>query len=344
MRINGQKMSEEEFLSLLEEEYKGQVTCVDKYINSRTPIKFFCHEKDENGNEHGEFEKKPYQLLRLHRHCPVCMGTDNYRSFGYWKSKENCEEFAKTCNNKFDLQKKSSGCYTESLKNGWLDEFQEKYFDGKTHYRKPEDPVHCIYVYLINETHSCYIGRTSSLKRRHRQHKCGWTNAKHIKCVDSLYNHCKEHNIIMSEPIVLEEHLTAHESQDREEYWLNWYKNEGWNTLNKGAVGKDKSSLGVTLKWTYEKCKEEASKYQSKQKFREANQSAHNAARREGWLNEFFPVNMKLPDGYWNVLENCQKEALKFKGPKDMIKNGSGGCYNSIKKHGWKNLIVYKNK
>ena len=344
MRVNGQKMSEEEFLSILEEEYKGKITCIDKYINSRTPIKFYCHEKDENGNEHGKFEKKPYQLLRMHRHCPICMGIAHFKPSGYWKIKEHCEEFAKTCKNKFELQTKSSGCYTASLENGWLDEFQEKYFDGQTHYRNPNDKIHCIYIYLIHETHSCYVGRTSSIERRDRQHRCGWTNSKHEKCFDNLYKHCEENNVSIPKPIIIEEGLNAIESQEREEYWLNYYKNEGWNTINKAVVGKNKGSLGATLKWIYEKCKEEASKYKSKQDFRNHNQGAYNAAYREKWLNEFFPELACKPNGYWNVLENCQKEALKFTGPKDMIKGGSGGCYNSIKKHGWKDLIRYKSK
>lgn len=341
MRINGQKMSEEEFLSLLEEEYKGQITCVDKYINANTPIKFFCHEKDEDGNEHGEFKKVPYEILRRHRHCPICMGTVNIKPYGYWHSKTNCEEFAKTCKNKNELQKKSIGCYKESLKNGWLDEFQEKYFDGKTHYRSPEDPVHCVYVYLIDETHSCYVGRTSLLKRRHKQHKFGWRHKGGKFLTDNLYKHCEENNIEMPEPIILEENLTAHESQDREEYWLNWYINEGWNTLNKAVVGKNKGSLGATLKWTYEKCKEEASKYKNKEAFKKENQSAHNSARREGWINEFFPVNSKLPDGYWNVLENCQKEALKYRNFKELSLKG-GGCYNVIRKNKWQKYIKFK--
>lgn len=344
MRVNGQKMSEEEFLTILEEEYKGQITCVDKYINSRTPIKFYCHAKDENGNEHGVFEKKPHQLLRMHRHCPICMGTHNVKPFGYWKIKEHCEEFAKTCKNKFELQIKNNTCYRTSLRNGWLEEFQEKYFDGKTHYRNLDDKIHCIYIYLINETHSCYVGRTSSLKRRHIQHKFGWVNSKHEKCVDNLYKHCEENNIEMPTPIVLEENLNAIESQEREEYWLNFYKDDGWTILNKGAVGKNRGSLGATLKWTYEKCKEEATKYQSREDFKKHNQSAHNAARREGWIEEFFPDLACKPNGYWDILENCQQEALKFTGAKAMVKGGSGGCYNSIKKHGWKDLIRYKNK
>lgn len=41
--------------------------------------------------------------------------------------------------------------------------------------------------------------------------------------------------------------------------------------------------------WTYERCKEEAGKYKSRNDFCVSNCSAYQAARRNGWLDEFFP-------------------------------------------------------
>ena len=342
-RKKGQKLTQEEFLTFLKTRFEGDITCDDVYIKAKGKLKLYCHKKNEDGSEHGQFIKT-YDELRIGRGCPICMGRAHYKARGFWKIKENCEELAKTCSGRYELERKNCTCYRECVKNGWLDEFQEKYFDGKIHYRNLEDKTHCIYVYLISETHSCYIGRTSSIKRRHNQHKFGWQNSKGEKCIDNLYKHCASNNIEMPEPIILESNLSAIESQEREEYWLTQYRQDGWNALNKGAVGKNRSSLGATLKWTYEKCKEEASKYKSKQEFRNHNQGAYNAAYREKWLNEFFPELACKPNGYWDVLENCQEEALKFTGAKAMIKGGSGGCYNSIKKHGWQKLITYKNK
>jgi hypothetical protein len=41
------------------------------YINTKTKIKVFCHHKDENGNEHGEFEITPLHFLSGEG-CPKC--------------------------------------------------------------------------------------------------------------------------------------------------------------------------------------------------------------------------------------------------------------------------------
>lgn len=42
-----------------------------EYINTKTKIKIYCHHKDENGNEHGEFEITPLHFLGGER-CPKC--------------------------------------------------------------------------------------------------------------------------------------------------------------------------------------------------------------------------------------------------------------------------------
>lgn len=41
------------------------------YANNKTKIKIYCHHKDENGNEHGEFEISPGHFLAGER-CPKC--------------------------------------------------------------------------------------------------------------------------------------------------------------------------------------------------------------------------------------------------------------------------------
>ena len=44
-------------------------------------------------------------------------------------------------------------------------------------------------------------------------------------------------------------------------------------------------------KWTYETTKQEASKYRSRSEFKDNNGSAYDAARKNKWLDEFFPKN-----------------------------------------------------
>ncbi len=58
------------------------------------------------------------------------------------------------------------------------------------------------------------------------------------------------------------------------------------------------------MNWTYEKCKEEASKYETRSQFYKGNSSAYNASRSNGWLDDFF-VKKK-----WNY-KTCREEAKK---------------------------------
>lgn len=42
-----------------------------EYVNNKTKVKLYCHYKDDNGNEHGEFEITPGHFLNGER-CPKC--------------------------------------------------------------------------------------------------------------------------------------------------------------------------------------------------------------------------------------------------------------------------------
>jgi hypothetical protein len=59
------------------------------------------------------------------------------------------------------------------------------------------------------------------------------------------------------------------------------------------------------------------------------------------------------PYGYWNIKENCFEEAKKYKNKFELDRKSSGcyqgavrkygGAYNSARKHGWVNLLEYRN-
>lgn len=69
------------------------------------------------------------------------------------------------------------------------------------------------------------------------------------------------------------------------------------------------------MNWTYEKCKEEASKYETRSQFYKGNSSAYNASRSNGWLDDFFEKKK------WNY-KTCREEAKKYRTKKDF----SEGC------------------
>lgn len=43
-----------------------------QYVNNKTKVCIICHEKDENGVEHGEFWQKPYRHIAEKCGCPKC--------------------------------------------------------------------------------------------------------------------------------------------------------------------------------------------------------------------------------------------------------------------------------
>lgn len=297
-----------------------------EYKNAKSDITLFCP-------EHGEFHKDFYRLVNLKQGCPVCSHNGVvYKEQGFWQNKENCIEEAKKYKNKWDLQKNSIGCYQSLKKNGWLSEIA-LFYDSSIHYMKYDEPINCVYIYEYKDLNSFYVGRTNNIKRRHRQHCNGYGHSDGSRTYDIVYTFAKDNNVEIPEPIILEEKLTAEQSQEREDYWKRYYTDKGLNCLNKASTGVGKGSLGATLKWDYEICKKEAAKYISRQEMRDSNPGAYSACLKNNWQNEFFPEWAKKKDNYWNNLENVLNAAKECCGARDMIKK-FGGAYNAAKKNG----------
>ena len=178
------------------------------------------------------------------------------------------------------------------------------------------------------------------ISTRDRQHRNGYLHSNGKREYDSLHKFCAENNIEMVKPIILEEGLNALESQIKEDSWLQQYKQDGWNTLNKAATGANIGSLGSGLKWTYDACLEESKKYKSKSEMKKMNQSAYNASVQNNWINDFFE-SLKKENGFWDNLDRCKEEASKYKNWK-MLAIKCGSCYNAIKQNGWKDAITFK--
>lgn len=287
--------------------------------------------------EYGEFTVVP----DLHLRRPQWK-KKNCRSFGYFNNKENCIKVAKQYKNKRHLQNKCSGCYNALKRNGWLDEVAEEIYDNSIHYMKYDEKINVVYVYEFLENKTFYVGRTNDLKRRDHQHRVACKHSDGSMTYDGVYCFAKENNISIPDAKILEEGLTAIESQEKENYWKEKYISEGWKTLNKAVTGINKGSLGSVLKWSYDVCKEEAKKYSSKNDFKIHNQPAYNSSVSHKWIDDFFQ-NKKKVDGYWNKLENVLNAAKDCKGAKDFAKR-YGGAYNSAQKHNWTKFLKYKSK
>lgn len=77
-------------------------------------------------------------------------------------------------------------------------------------------------------------------------------------------------------------------------------------------------------KWSFENCKKEALKYDTRYNFYLNASGAHESARKNKWLN-IICNNMdelRKPKGYW-TFKNCKEETLKYKTKQELKKNNS---------------------
>lgn len=87
-------------------------------------------------------------------------------------------------------------------------------------------------------------------------------------------------------------------------------------------------------------CATVAQEYQDYSIFRTAERKVWEAAWTEGWLEEICAhmARNKAPNGYWQSLDRCKDEALKYQKATAMSE-GSPGAYSAAQNNGWLDLI-----
>lgn len=90
------------------------------------------------------------------------------------------------------------------------------------------------------------------------------------------------------------------------------------------------------LKWTKEKCFQEAMLYQSITDFSKKSPGAYAAAIKNGWINQYdWFIKVYKPTGYWTY-DKCLEEAKKYKSRSEFeYGKGSGTAYRIARKNGW---------
>ncbi len=86
--------------------------------------------------------------------------------------------------------------------------------------------------------------------------------------------------------------------------------------------------------WTFERCKEEALKYNIKSYWISSCSSSYKIAKKNGWLAECCAhMKTRKPAGYWTK-ERVLAEALKYETKTDWYKN-SGSSHGAAHINGW---------
>lgn len=242
-----------------------------EYVNTNSKVCIIC-------KIHGDFWQTPSNHLKG-KGCPYCSGNAKK-----W-NKETCEQEARKYEYIFDFRTKSSGACHVAQRNGWLDD----YVWLKKLPPKPNDydkTTKYIYAYEFVEQNAVYVGLANSMIKRDWQHR---------NSLDSSVNRFAVHNHIeIPIPKKLEEGVPIHESGKRENYWENYYKEQGWIILNRAKTGERESSIGIyyPIKWNKKAIREKARECgYNLTMFAAQYPGAYEAIqlRYKGLLNELFP-------------------------------------------------------
>jgi predicted GIY-YIG superfamily endonuclease len=249
----------------------------------------------------------------------ICLHMNNLIHVNYW-TKEKCAEESLKYKSKTEFKEKSPSAYTISCSNKWIDDICSHMINIGNRYNK------CIYVYEFSDK-SVYIGLTYNIDDRKYRHK----NDKN----SSVYKYIEKTNL---NPIFkqITDYIIVDNAIIKEGEYVEKYKNDGWNILNKSKTG---SIGGNIIKWTKEKCKEEALKFNNKKDFIKNNESVYNICIKRNWLSDICShmIELRKPNNYWTK-ERCHEEALKYKSKTDFIKNNES-VYNKCLKRNWLNDI-----
>lgn len=240
---------------------------------------------------------------------------------------DTCYEESKKYKTRGQFQDAKNGAYQVARENGWLKEYywlKDKRFDifvGK---------IDSVYSYEFTEFNSVYIGRTLIKQQKTRDYQ-------HIFYKDTVSDFAKEKNVPVPPMKILEIDLTLDEGCQKEEEWVERYKLEGWNILNKVKAGSIGGLAQKKSKYNYEKCYLAALKCTTRGEFYNKYNGEYQYSCKKKWLDEFYWL-----EGGKHLLnyEDCYNEAKKYETIAEFRKNALT-VYNSAYNKGWLNDFTW---
>jgi hypothetical protein len=200
--------------------------------------------------------------------------------FGKWK-REACFEEAKKYASRSEFKEGNGSAYSAASKRGWLKDYTwfeelkipESYW---TYERCYEEAKKCV---TLKEF---YRGHNHAYKAAKKK---GWTKDYTWFIAPSpqvkwTYEACLEKAKTCKSKVEFETKYSGAMNVARRNNWLKEY------TWFERPAAKN-------LKWTYEACKAEASKYASRGEFLNGSKTAYFKSSKNGWLDEFFPNKKK---------------------------------------------------
>jgi len=223
----------------------------------------------------------------------------------YW-TKERCILDAKKYKTKTDWAKNSISGYGKAQRNNWLSVCCEHMEIIGNKYNR------MIYSYEFPNKY-VYIGLTGNPIRRKNYHLNN--NNSPVKKHINKYKEMPKYKELTN---YLDKDIASCEEKNH----IKQYKIDNWKILNikrGGGLG------GITRKWTYEKCRLESLKHETKKAWRLSSPSSYNTSIKNNWINEFslHLIELRKPNHYWTY-ENCLIDSKKYNTKSEWKKNSYG--------------------
>lgn len=171
---------------------------------------------------------------------------------------------------------------------------------------KKDKNKRCVYVYLFPDMRA-YVGLTYNITQRNN------FNGNDINSI--IYKYIKKTNL-MPLLIQLTDYIDIRDITMEENYYIEYYKKNGYILLNTSTCG----ALGNgSKKWNKERCQEESIKYNTRSEFRNNSKCAYNAASRNDWLNDICSHMLKKQTKKESQTK-LKEQKIKMKKEKEELK------------------------
>lgn len=242
---------------------------------------------------------------------------------------QNCYNEAKKYNTRTEFYKHNNSAYNSARKHKWIDDYTWL-IDERLNLTT--DRIDCVYAYEFVDMRAVYIGRTLMKRKKDRDREHLYVRN------DAVVKFAIKHNVKVPLPKYIEDNLTIKEGVEKECYWINKYKEQGWLILNRtkggsiGGLGKGKS------RFTYDICYEQARLCKTRTEFRDYGNDAYRVALKNGWIKDYtWFVDGKIVGADKRRkydYQTCYEEASKYNTIKEFEKGSHGACI-AARTNGW---------
>lgn len=184
-----------------------------------------------------------------------------------------------------------------------------------------------VYAYIFQDLKSVYIGRTTNLIARDKQHRTDKDSA--------VFKFSQTNSVEIPIMTILERNVSLEDGIKMESFYCSVAKKKGWNLINIAKTGIPVSAGKPKSRWDFEKCYNEAIKYSNVGDFKKNTPSAYEKSIRNGYLRDFHwlkgrVLNVKRVRTY----DECVEIARKYNSLKSFYKN-ERRIYRYSTERGW---------